>query len=52
MSNARLRLALVGLPAAAGAVAGSTWQQHVRTSTLTYGFAVLLAALGVWLLAS
>ena len=44
--------ALVGLPAAAGAVAGSTWQQHVRTSTLTYGFAVLLAALGVWLLAS
>ena len=44
--------ALVGLPAAAGAVAGSTWQQRVRTSTLTYGFAVLLAGLGVWLLAS
>lgn len=44
--------ALVGLPAAAGAVAGSAWQQHVRTSTLTYGFAVLLTALGIWLLAS
>ena len=44
--------ALVGLPAAAGAVAGSALQQHVRTSTLTYGFAVLLTALGVWLLAS
>ena len=44
--------ALVGLPAAAGAVAGSAWQQHVRTSTLTYGFAVLLTSLGVWLLAS
>ena len=44
--------ALVGLPAAAGALAGSAWQQRVRTSTLTYGFAVLLTALGVWLLAS
>ncbi len=44
--------ALVGIPAAAGALAGTAWQQHVRTSTLTYGFAVLLAALGVWLLAS
>jgi uncharacterized membrane protein YfcA len=43
--------ALVGLPAAAGAVAGSTWQQRIRTSTLTYGFAALLTALGVWLLA-
>ena len=44
--------ALVGLPAAAGAVAGSAWQQRVRTSTLTYGFAVLLTALGIWLLVS
>lgn len=44
--------ALVGLPAAAGAVAGSAWQQRVQTSTLTYGFAVLLTALGIWLLAS
>ena len=44
--------ALVGLPAAAGALAGSAWQQRIRASTLTYGFAVLLSALGVWLLAS
>ena len=44
--------ALLGLPAAAGAVAGSAWQQRIRASTLAYGFAVLLSALGVWLLAS
>ena len=44
--------ALVGLPAAAGALAGAAWQQHVRTSTLTYGFATLLSAIGVWLLVS
>lgn len=44
--------ALVGLPAAAGALAGSAWQQRVRTSTITYGFAVLLTAIGIWLLAS
>lgn len=44
--------ALVGLPATAGALAGTAWQQRVRTSTVTYGFAVLLTALGVWLLAS
>ena len=44
--------ALVGLPAAVGALAGSAWQQRIRTSTLTYGFAVLLTALGVWLLVS
>ena len=36
--------ALVGLPAAAGAVAGTAWQQRIRTSTLTYGFAALLTA--------
>lgn len=42
--------ALVGLPAAAGALAGTAWQQRVRTSTLTYGFAVLLAVIGVVLL--
>jgi hypothetical protein len=35
-----------------GAVAGSAWQQRIRTSTVTYGFAVLLSALGAWLLAS
>ena len=44
--------ALVGLPAAAGAVAGTTLQQRLHTATLTYGFAVLLTALGVWLLAT
>ena len=44
--------ALLGLPAAAGALAGSAWQQHIRASTLAYGFAVLLSALGVWLLAT
>ena len=44
--------ALVGLPAVVGALAGSAWQQRIRTSTLTYGFAVLLTAIGIWLLAS
>lgn len=44
--------ALVGLPAAAGALAGTSLQQRVRTSTLTYGFALLLAAVGVYLLAT
>lgn len=43
---------LVGLPAAAGALAGTAWQQRVRTSTLTYGFALLLTGLGVWMLGS
>ncbi|MGH3127122.1 MAG: sulfite exporter TauE/SafE family protein [Gaiellaceae bacterium] len=43
--------ALVGLPAVAGVLAGSAWQQRIRTSTLTYGFAALLVALGTWLLA-
>jgi hypothetical protein len=42
--------ALLGLPAAAGALAGTAWQQRVRTSTVTYGFAVLLTAVGVWML--
>ena len=44
--------ALVGLPAAAGALAGTALQQRVRISTLTYGFAALLAGVGVWLLVS
>ena len=44
--------ALVGLPAAVGAVAGTSLQQRFRTSTLTYGFAVLLSGVGVWLLVS
>jgi uncharacterized membrane protein YfcA len=44
--------ALVGLPAAAGAIAGTSLQQRVHTTTLTYGFALLLAAVGVLLLAT
>jgi uncharacterized membrane protein YfcA len=42
--------AVVGLPAAVGAVAGATLQQRVATRTLTLGFSALLAAIGVWLL--
>ena len=42
--------ALVGLPAVAGVLAGTSLQQRVRTSTLTYGFALLLTAVGVLLL--
>ena len=42
--------ALVGLPATVGALVGTTWQQHVRESTVTYGFAVLLVGIGVLLL--
>jgi uncharacterized protein len=44
--------ALVGLPAAVGALAGTAWQQRVRESILTYGFAVLLVAIGISLLVS
>jgi len=44
--------ALVGLPAAVGAIAGTTLQQRIQTRHLTYGFAGLLTALGVWLLAT
>jgi uncharacterized membrane protein YfcA len=44
--------ALVGLPAAAGALVGTALQQRIRTTTLTVLFAVLLAAVGVWLLVS
>ena len=44
--------AIVGLPAAVGALAGTSLQQRIRTSTLTYGFAVLLSFVGVWLLVS
>jgi uncharacterized protein len=44
--------ALVGVPAAVGVLGGTAWQQRVRTGTLTYGFAVLLTAIGIWLLVS
>jgi uncharacterized protein len=42
--------ALVGLPATAGALAGTALQQRVQTGVLTYGFALLLAVVGVVLL--
>ena len=42
--------AVVGLPAAVGAVAGATLQQRLATRTLSLGFAALLIGVGVWLL--
>jgi uncharacterized protein len=42
--------ALVGLPAAAGAIAGAALQQRVASRTLVYAFAVLLVAVAVALL--
>jgi uncharacterized protein len=42
--------ALVGLPAAGGAVVGAGAQQRVSGRALTLGFAALLAAIAVWLL--
>ena len=42
--------ALVGLPAAVGAVAGAALQQRIADRLLTLAFAALLAALGVRLL--
>jgi hypothetical protein len=44
--------ALVGLPAAAGAVAGTAVQQRVSSHVLGYAFAGLLVAIAVWLLLS
>ena len=44
--------ALVGLPAMFGALVGTSVQQRIPTSTLAYGFSVLLVAVGVWLLAA
>ena len=42
--------AVVGLPAAVGAVAGASLQQRLASRTLSLGFAALLAVIGVWLL--
>lgn len=42
--------ALVGLPAAAGALAGTWLQQRVATHFLSFGFAALLTGVAVWLL--
>ena len=44
--------ALVGLPAAAGAVAGAALQQRLATRTLGLAFALLLTAVAVRLLAA
>lgn len=42
--------ALVGIPAMFGVLAGTTLQQRISVHRLAYGFAVLLAAVGVRLL--
>jgi uncharacterized protein len=42
--------ALVGLPAAVGAVGGAALQQRIHGSALTLAFAGVLAAIGIWLL--
>jgi uncharacterized protein len=42
--------AIVGLPAALGAIAGTTLQQRLATRTLSLLFALLLTGLGVKLL--
>lgn len=42
--------ALVGLPALAGAVAGTGFQQRLSNRALTLAFAALLAVIGIWLL--
>ena len=42
--------ALVGLPAAAGAVAGAAFQQRLPVRVLAYAFAALLVAVGVLML--
>jgi uncharacterized membrane protein YfcA len=41
---------LVGIPAAAGALLGTSLQQRLTTATITYGFAFLLTGIGIWLL--
>jgi uncharacterized membrane protein YfcA len=42
--------AIVGLPAVVGVLAGTALQQRVPLDKLTYGFAVVLAAVGIRLL--
>ncbi len=41
---------LVGIPAVFGVLAGTALQQRIPLNELTYGFAILLAAVGVRLL--
>jgi hypothetical protein len=43
--------ALVGIPAMGGAILGTAAQQRLSSRNLAVAFAVLLAALGVWLIA-
>ena len=43
--------ALVGVPAALGALVGAAGQQRISSRALSLAFAVLLVAVGVWLLA-
>ena len=43
--------ALVGIPAIAGSIVGTTVQQRLSGRAVTIGFAVLVAAIGIWLLA-
>ena len=42
--------AAIGIPAVLGVLAGTALQQRIRLHWLSYGFAVLLAAVGVRLL--
>jgi uncharacterized protein len=42
--------ALIGIPAIFGVLAGTYLQQRVTTKALSYGFSVLLAGIGIWLL--
>ena len=42
--------ALVGLPAVGGVLGGTWLQQRIRTTSLTYGFALLLSGVAIWLL--
>jgi uncharacterized protein len=42
--------ALVGLPAVFGVLIGTAVQQRIRTSSITYGFALLLSLIAIWLL--
>ena len=44
--------ALVGLPAAAGAVAGTALQARLRAHVVTYLFSALLLGVAVWLFVS
>jgi uncharacterized protein len=44
--------ALVGLPATAGALLGTSLQQRIDTRVLAYGFSLLLVVVGGWLLVS